>query len=96
LAPSCTPPMRGQAENWIYPKIGKAKLKTLSAKDIERFFNDCGRVLSKRSLVGLKTTLHWSIRRAQQHDLIGRNVAELADLPEGQPGRPSRARAGLI
>ena len=82
---------RGQAEKWIYPKIGKAKLKTLSAKDVERFFNDCGQVLSKRSLVGLKSTLRRSIRRAQRHDLIGRNVADLVDLPEGQPGRPSRA-----
>ena len=82
---------RGQAEKWIYPKIGKAKLKTLSAKDVERLFNDCARVLSKRSLVGLKSTLRRSIRRAQRHDLIGRNVADLTDLPEGQPGRPSRA-----
>jgi integrase len=38
-----------------------------------------------------RRTLRRSIRRAQAHDLIGRNVAELADLPEGQPGRPSRA-----
>jgi hypothetical protein len=39
----------------------------------------------------IKSTLRRSIRRAQRHDLIGRNVADLADLPEGQPGRPSRA-----
>jgi integrase len=32
-----------------------------------------------------------SIRRAQKYDLIGRNVAELVDLPQGRPGRPSRA-----
>ena len=38
----------------------------------------------------IKSTLTRSIRRPQKHDLIGRNVAELADLPEGQPGRPSR------
>jgi hypothetical protein len=30
-------------------------------------------------------------RRAQKYDLIGRNVAELVDLPQGQPGHPSRA-----
>jgi hypothetical protein len=82
---------RGQAKKWIYPKIGKAKLKTFNAKDAERFFNDLGRVLSKRSLISIKSTLRRSIRRAQRHDLIGRNVAELVDLPEGQPGRPSRA-----
>ena len=27
----------------------------------------------------------------RRYDLIGRNVAELVDLPSGQPGRPSRA-----
>jgi hypothetical protein len=27
----------------------------------------------------------------QVHNLIGRNVVELIDLPSGQPGRPSRA-----
>jgi integrase len=41
--------------------------------------------------VKLKGTLVRSIRRAQKFDLIGRNVAELADLPAGQPGHPSRA-----
>jgi len=35
--------------------------------------------------------LRRSIRRAQKHDLIGRNIAELVDLPKGKPGRPSRA-----
>ena len=49
------------------------------------------KVLGKRSLMMIKSTLRRSIRRAQKHDLIGRNVAELVDLPEGQPGRPSRA-----
>ncbi len=39
----------------------------------------------------IKSTLRRSIRRAQKHDLIGRNVAELVDLPKGKPGRPSRA-----
>jgi hypothetical protein len=82
---------RGQAEKWIYPKIGRARLKTFTAKEADRFFTDLGDVLGKRSLVMIKSTLRRSIRRAQKHDLIGRNVAELADLPEGQPGRQSRA-----
>ena len=57
------------------------------ARDVERFFNDCGRVLSKRSLVGLKHARR-SIRRAQRHDLIGRILAAPVDLPEGQPDAP--------
>jgi integrase len=91
LDPETIAGYRGQAEKWIYPKIGKAKLKDLKATDADKFFKDVGKVLSKRSLVGIKSTLRRSIRRAQRHDLIGRNVAELADLPDGQPGRPSRA-----
>ncbi|HEY1919988.1 MAG TPA: site-specific integrase [Streptosporangiaceae bacterium] len=91
LDPGTIASYRGQAEKWIYPKIGKAKLKDFKATDADKFFTDIGTALSKRSLVMIRSTLRRSIRRAQRHDLIGRNVAELADLPEGQPGRPSRA-----
>ena len=82
---------RGQAEKWIYPKIGRTKLKDFKATDADRFFRDVAKVLSKASLVKIKSTLVRSIRRAQKYDLIGRNVAELVDLPQGQPGHPSRA-----
>ena len=82
---------RGQAEKWIYPKIGATKLKDFKVADAERFFRDIAEVLGKRSLMMIKSTLRRSIRRAQKHELIGKNVIELVDLPEGQPGRPSRA-----
>ncbi len=82
---------RGQAEKWIYPKIGRTKLKDFKATDADRFFRDVAKVLSKASLVKIKSTLVRSIRRAQKYDLIGRNVAELIDLPQGQLGHPSRA-----
>src|ERR1700722_11140291 len=81
----------GQAKNWIYPKIGKTKLKDFTAADADKFFKELGGVLGKRSLVMIKSTLRRSIRRAQVHNLIGRNVVELIDLPAGQPGHPSRA-----
>ena len=67
------------------------KLKDFKATDADRFFRDVAKVLSKASLVKIKSTLVRSIRRAQKYDLIGRNVAELVDLPQGQPGHPSRA-----
>ena len=82
---------RGQARKWIYPRIGSAKLKDFTASDADRFFRGIGRVLGKRSLLMIKSTLRRSIRRAQRHGLIGKNVIELVDLPKGQPGRPSRA-----
>jgi integrase len=81
----------GQAKNWIYPRIGKTKLKDFTATDADKFFKELGALLGKRSLVMIKSTLRRSIRRAQVHNLISRNVVELIDLPAGQPGHPSRA-----
>ena len=91
LDPHTMATYRGQAEKWIYPKIGAKKLAEFKATDAERFLRDVAKVLSKASLVKIKSTLVRSIRRAQKYDLIGRNVAELVDLPQGQPGHPSRA-----
>jgi hypothetical protein len=91
LDPHTLATYRGQAEKWIYPKIGRTKLKDFKATDADRFFRDVAKVLSKASLVKIKSTLVRSIRRAQKYDLIGRNVAELVDLPQGQLGHPSRA-----
>ena len=91
LDPRSVATCRGQAEKWIYPAVGGIKLKDFKATDADRFFRDAGMVLSKASLVKMKSTLTRAIRRAQRYDLIGRNVAELVDLPQGRPGRPSRA-----
>jgi integrase len=76
---------------WCRSIIGATKLKDFKVADAERFFRDIAKVLGKRSLMMIKSTLRRSIRRAQKHDLIGKNVIELVDLPDGQPGRPSRA-----
>ena len=82
---------RSQAGKWIYPEIGATKLKDFTAADADRFFGELATSLGKRSLIMIKSTLRRSIRRAQVHNLIGRNVVELIDLPTGQPGHPSRA-----
>ena len=88
LDPRTVATYRGQAEKWIYPAIGATKLKDFKATDADRFFRDAAKVLSKASLVKIKSTLTRSIRRAQKYDLIGRNVAELVDLPQGRAGPP--------
>jgi integrase len=82
---------RSQANKWIYPRVGTTKLKDFTAADADRFFGELAASLGKRSLTMIKSTLRRSIRRAQVHSLIGRNVVELIDLPAGQPGHPSRA-----
>ena len=91
LDPHTMATYRGQAEKWIYPKIGATKLKDFKATDADRLLRAVAKVLSKASLVKIKSILVRSIRRAQKYDLIVRNVAELVDLPQGQPGHPSRA-----
>jgi integrase len=91
LDPDTVAEYRGQAEKWIYTKIGAIKLKDFTVAAAERFFQQIAKHLGKRSLMMIKGTLRRSIRRAQKHDLIGKNIIDLVDLPEGQPGRPSRA-----
>ena len=91
LDPHTMATYRGQAEKWIYPKIGAKKLADFKATDADRFFRDAAQVLGKSSLMKIKSTLVRSIRRAQKYDLIAKNVAELVDLPQGQPGHPSRS-----
>src|ERR1700722_18701462 len=91
LDPHTMATYRGQAEKWIYPKIGATKLKDFKATDADRLLRAVAKMLSKSSLVKIKSILVRSIRRAQKYDLIVRNVAELVDLPQGQPGHPSRA-----
>ena len=73
------------------PDRRRCSLRDFTATDADRFFKELSQVLSKRTLVMIKSTLRRSIRRAQVHNLIARNVVELIDLPGGQPGRPSRA-----
>ncbi len=82
---------RGQAKKWIYPKIGATKLKDFSATDADRFFKELGKILSKRSLMMIKSTLRRSIRRAQLHDLIGQERCR-AGRPSGGPARPPVTR----
>ena len=47
LDPHTMATYRGQAEKWIYPKIGAKKLADFKATDADRFFRDVAKVLSK-------------------------------------------------
>jgi hypothetical protein len=89
LDPITVAEYRGQAEKWIYPKLGATKLKDFKATDADRFFKDLGKMLGKRSLMMIKSTAP-VYQRAQVQDLIGKNVVELVDLPTASPGdRPA-------
>jgi hypothetical protein len=48
--------LHSQAKKSIYPRIGSSKLKDFNATDADRFFKELGKVLSKRSLMMIKST----------------------------------------
>ncbi|MET7774685.1 site-specific integrase [Streptomyces mirabilis] len=82
---------RTLANKHLIPLIGKAKLKDLSADDVDDWLDDRAEWLATRSLRDLLAVLRRSIEHAQRRDKAVRNVALLVTVPEGRPGRPSKA-----
>ncbi|MFJ4201611.1 tyrosine recombinase XerC [Streptomyces sviceus] len=82
---------RSMANKHLIPFIGKAKLKELSADDVDDWLDDRAEFLATRSLRDLLAVLRRSIAHAQRRDKAARNVALLVTVPEGRPGRPSKA-----
>lgn len=90
-APKTTEKCRTLIDNHIVPQIGAAKLRTLSADDLDDWLEGRAAELATRTLRELLSIMRRSITLAQRRDLVGRNVAELVDLPQGTAGRPSKA-----
>lgn len=87
----------GTADNYrslaehITTRIGRIKLKELTANDLDAWMEDLSRDLSTRSLRLVHQILERAIRHAQARDRVKRNVASLVIVPEGKEGRPSKA-----
>ncbi|WP_253208344.1 tyrosine-type recombinase/integrase [Streptomyces sp. YPW6] len=82
---------RTLADKHLIPFVGKAKLKDLSADDVDDWLNSRVEALSTRSLRDVLAILRRSIEHAQRRDKAVRNVALLVTVPEGRVGRPSKA-----
>lgn len=82
---------RTLANKHLIPFVGKAKLKNLSADDVDDWLNGRTEALSTRSLRDVLAILRRSIEHAQRRDKAVRNVALLVTAPEGRTGRPSKA-----
>ncbi|MGQ4491070.1 tyrosine-type recombinase/integrase [Streptomyces sp. SAS_281] len=82
---------RTLADKHLIPFVGKAKLKDLSADDVDDWLNSRVEALSTRSLRDVLAILRRSIEHAQRRDKAVRNVALLVTVPEGRTGRPSKA-----
>jgi integrase len=71
--------------------IGDGPLRDLTAPDVYRALEKMAATRSTRTLQISRNCLERAIRKAERDDRVRRNVAALADLPEGQAGRPSKA-----
>jgi integrase len=71
--------------------IGNVKLAELKVRDVQFALGKLAERLSTRSVRLARMILIQAIRNAMVNDLVVRNVAELAAVPTGEPGRPSRS-----
>lgn len=71
--------------------IGNRPLRDLTANDVRGALVKMSATRSTRTLQIARNCLARAIKRAAANDHVRRNVAALAELPEGQAGRPSKA-----
>ena len=75
----------------IVPKVGKRKLRELSAEDIDKWLAEVAGVVSTRTVRLLHSILNRSVKHAQARDKVKRNVVALCEVPTGREGRPSKS-----
>src|SRR5579859_4822927 len=71
--------------------IGNVKPVELKVRDVDFALGKVAKRLSTRSVRLARMILIQAIRNAMVNDLVVRNVADLAAVPTGKPGRPSRS-----
>ena len=75
----------------ILKVIGARKLRDLTAADVRQALAAMAAGYSTAAVSMGHLALKRAIRHAEASDLVGRNVATLADTPKGREGRPSRS-----
>jgi hypothetical protein len=71
--------------------IGNLKLADLKLRDVDFALGKLAKRFSTRSVRLARMILIQAIRNAMVNDRVVRNVADLANVPTGKPGRPSRS-----
>jgi hypothetical protein len=71
--------------------IGKVKLADLKVRDVQFALGKLAERVSTRRVRLARMILIQAIRNATVNDLVVRNAADLAAVPAGTPGRPSRS-----
>src|SRR5690242_16287794 len=83
---------RGTIVKALDEELGGVRLAELTASEVQRALGAMAPRLSTRTLQIAHNVLVRAIRQAERDDLVGRNVAALADAPKGQAsGRPSKS-----
>lgn len=75
----------------IIPLLGARKLRDLTAREVEAWLGKLSASLSTETLRRTHACLNRAIRRAAARDWVKRNVVQLAELPTGRDGRPSKS-----
>jgi integrase len=75
----------------ILTAIGGRRLRDLTAGDVQHALTTMAETYSSAAVTMGHNALTRTIRHAESRDLVGRNVATLADTPKGQVGRPSKS-----
>ncbi|MEV3925916.1 tyrosine-type recombinase/integrase [Actinomadura coerulea] len=92
LAASTLETYRGLVDLHLIPQLGKARVRDLTADDVEAWLFGRADRLTTVSVSILHGLLKRALRRAQRHDKVVRNVAEFVDTPRGsRPRRLSRS-----
>jgi hypothetical protein len=71
--------------------IGNLKLVELKVRDVDFALGKLAKRLSTGSVRLARMIPIQAVRNAMVNDLVVRNVADLAAVPTGLPGRPSRS-----
>ena len=71
--------------------IGTVKLSELKVRDVDFALSRLAKRFSTRSVRLARMILIQATRNAMVNDLVARNVADLAAVPAGLPGRPSKS-----
>jgi integrase len=85
---------RDDAEHALKPVLailGEIPLRDLTAQNVRDALVSIAATRSTRTVQIARNCLVRAIRRAEANDHVRRNVAALAELPEGKAGRPSKA-----
>ncbi|MFI6516964.1 tyrosine-type recombinase/integrase [Spirillospora sp. NPDC050679] len=90
-APSTREKLGQLAGKHVIPELGARKLRDLTADEVDRWLALKAQQVATSTLRELRSILRRAITRAQARDKVKRNVALLCELPEGRPGRPSKA-----